>query len=317
MLKKIMTVAAAALLASTPAIARFDQMPHAIEWQVGPGKGAKTGEPGLTIMTRGKEGGNGLSTNAFNLSDAQGFDAAALASPGTSVSFRLTREAGSLACQGIAGRQRGTGDCRFEPNRRFAQALARRGIGSPTDGQLFYLAVNNVGLDLAEELDRSGYPRPTLDKFVEAGIFGVRADYVREMRALGHRPETLASLVQMRIHGVTPAYVRELAAAGFKPDSKALSTLALHGVSPAYIHEMRRLEPSLTLDKIARLRIHGVTTAYVDEMRRLGYPAEGLDELAQMRILGVTPDFVRQANAQAGARLEPRQLIHRKVMGSR
>jgi len=318
MLRKITTLGAACLLAAAPAVARFDRMPHAIEWTIAPKNSAEpAAEKSFTLETRGPKGESGLTTGAFKLSELEGLDPAVFASSGTSVAFHVTREAGTLSCEGIAGRHRGTGDCRFQPDRRFADALARRGIGSPSDGQLFNLAVQNVRLDLVDELERSGYPKPTLDQFVEAGIFGVTAPYVRELRSLGHRPDTLAALVKMRIHGVTPTYVRELAAAGFKPDSKMLSTLALHGVTPAYIAEMRRLEPSLTLDKIARFRIHGLTTAYVGEMRGLGYTGAGLDQLAEMRILGVTPDFVRQANAQAGARLEPRQLIHRKVMGNR
>ena len=77
---------------------------------------------------------------------------AELAGDGGQVRFRIARDAGTLDCEGVARRGRGTGECSFSPTRSFAATLAERGIGPPTADEQFSMAMHDIGLDYVDEV---------------------------------------------------------------------------------------------------------------------------------------------------------------------
>lgn len=112
-------------------------------------------------------------SNTRPLAGLDGLTAAQLASEsGAPVTFRLNRDAGSIACEGVARRWHGTGECRFQPNPGFAAALAERGYGGGGDGQLFSLALYDLGYPFFDELKRQGYDRTTVAELVSLRIGG-------------------------------------------------------------------------------------------------------------------------------------------------
>ena len=84
----------------------------------------------------------------------QGLSAGQLAGDGGPVRFRVPRDAGTLRCDGIVRRGRGTGECTFVANAAFADALAARGIGRPTPDEQFSMALNDIGIAYVDD------PRP-------------------------------------------------------------------------------------------------------------------------------------------------------------
>ena len=108
-----------------------------------------------------------------SLADLSGLTADQLGSEsGAPVNFRLDRDAGTIVCSGVARRWRGTGECRFQADAAFAAALADRGYGRASDGQLFSLALYDLGHAYIDELKRQDYARPTVADLVRAGDHG-------------------------------------------------------------------------------------------------------------------------------------------------
>jgi len=89
-----------------------------------------------------------------DLATLDGLTAVELASDNAVVRFRMPRDAGTLECDGVVRHGRGTGACTFAASESFAAALAARGIGRPTPGQQFSMALNDIGLAYVAALDR-------------------------------------------------------------------------------------------------------------------------------------------------------------------
>jgi hypothetical protein len=348
MRRHIVAAALAALLLPTAIPAEPRQLPPTLQWTIG--DAGKQEDPGIVQFSLSyrieseKRRGQWMHSNSMPLSELQGFTAAQYGSAeGAPVRFRLNREAGSFDCEGVVRRQRGTGDCRFLPDARFAAALAQRGIGTATPTQLFSLATSSIGLRYADELQRQGYARPTVDDLVRAGDHGANYDYLRSMGELGYRVGTLPNLIRMRDHGVSASYVRELVASGLKDiPADMLVQMRDHGVSPTFIGELRKLGYSnlpvrelirlrdhgvsasfvrdlaghgrrFSPDELVRLRDHGVSAAYVGQLRQLGYRDLTSDDLVRLRSHGVSADFVRRTNA--GGRRSVDELVRQRTGG--
>ncbi len=322
MIRQLVIAASAALLTYVAQPAAIAQVPDRVDWTIAPAGESDANRVQFSIGYRRARGSSNWS-NTTDLAELSGLTAAQLAGDDTPVRFQIVREAGRFACEGVARRGRGTGECSFTPDPAFAAALARHNIAAPGREESYGLALARVGIAMVEELARQGYRTPAVGDLVGAGIHRVDADYIRGMAAAGYRVGTVEGLVQMRIHRVTPDYIAALAAAGYRPSAEMAVSLRIHGATPEYIRALGAAGATgFDTDDLVALRIHGVTPEFVGELRTLGYERLSAEDLTSMRIHGVSPTFVRRANEQAGRRLTADELVSERItprlrMGSR
>ena len=302
MLSKLLltTIAIAALPAAASA-----ELPSRIDFTIAPAADrADKVQFGLSYRTARSTSDH---SRPIALHELQGLTAAQLASTGgAAVQFRLVHDAGTIDCDGLARRQRGTGECRYRPNPAFAGELARRGVARPTTEQQFQLALHGADLAVVDELDRQGYAKPTPGDLVKTAVFGIDVARLRGLDAVGYRAGTVGKLGEKGIHGVTPDYIRQLAAIG--PAYRRLPVdqlveMHVHGVTPAKIRAYAEAGyPNLTRRQIMDMSIHGVTPAYIEEMAGAGYRNLPPEKLVEMKIFGVNATMARRANAAVGQR---------------
>ncbi|HYD13347.1 MAG TPA: hypothetical protein VEC11_10915 [Allosphingosinicella sp.] len=242
-----------------------------LSWTIAP-----SGTPGRVQFEISRRSANShwRSSSTVDLAMLEGLGVDRLDGESGPVRFRVARDAGTLACQGTAWRGRGTGECSFLADERFAATLAERGIGRPSVDEQFSMTLNNIGYAYLDELQRQRYDTPTATDLAQAGNHGVTLAYLRDMGGHNYRVGRLAALIRMRDHGVTPDYIEGLAR-----------------------HDVR----DIPAEEIVRLRDHGVSADYVGELRQLGYRRLSTEEMIRLRDHGVTPDYIR-ALAQAGIR---------------
>ena len=141
-----------------------------VRWTIDEADNAKPGEVQLSFKT-GTSRNNSNWSHSYGLADLPGLNWAALrASSDSPVRFQLNRAAGQLDCSGSAGSGEGVGTCAFAASAAFAQQLAARGIGQPTERQAYNLTLGNVGLDVLDELARHGYQKPDIDNLLKAWL---------------------------------------------------------------------------------------------------------------------------------------------------
>ncbi len=277
-----------------------------------------SGEPGRVQLEISRRSGNSHWTvgRTVDAASLQGLSPAELAGDGGPVRFRIARDAGTLDCAGMVRRGRGTGDCSFAADPRFAAALAERGIGRPTVDEQFSMAMHDIGLAYVDEVRRQHYDTPTAAELAQAGGHGVTMDYLRGMAGHGYRVGRLSSLIRMRDHGVTPDYVAALARHDVRdipPDE--IVRLRDHGVQAEFVGELRQLGyRRLSTAEMIQLRDHGVSADYVRTLARNGISDIPPNELTRMRDHGVTPGFVVALRA-AGYRFGTEEIVRMRDHG--
>ena len=245
-----------------------------------------------------------------------GLTAAQLTGAGGPVQFRLRRDAGTFAFEGVLRSGVGAGTFSFTPDAGFPAELAKRGFARPTPGEQYQLARHDVGYAFLDELGRQGYAKPETSELVRAGQHGVQTTYLREMGALGYRLGSLAPLITLRDHGVTPAYVQELADLGYKGlSADAIRRARDHGITPEHVRGMRDAGyGSLTMDQLIKSRDHGVTAEFVRGLGEAGHRKLPLEEVIRVRDHGVTPEYAREMR-QLGHDLRIDELIRTRDHG--
>jgi beta-lactamase regulating signal transducer with metallopeptidase domain len=229
----------------------------------------------------------------------EGLTAAMLSGAGGPVQFRLRRDAGTFAFEGVVRNGIGAGTFSFTPDPNFATELAKRGFARPTAREQYEMARHDVGFAFVDELTKQGYAKPETSQLVRAGQHGVDVTYVREMGALGYRLGSLPPLVTLRDHGVTPEYARELGELGYKGlSADDLRRARDHGVGPEYIRGMRDAGyGSLSIDAAINARDHGVTPEFVKELGDAGHRKLPLEQVIRVRDHGVSPEYARELRA--------------------
>ncbi|HZF94527.1 MAG TPA: hypothetical protein VEZ20_06595 [Allosphingosinicella sp.] len=347
-MRLLLFVAFASLAGAATLAAQTAPSPAAgpVQWTIQPRSGETTGPETLQFqLTRTQGRSRWVHSDSVAPERLRGLSSEALSSAeGRPVAFRFGGEAGVLACEGVARRGHGTGECRFEPDTAFSAALARRGMGTPSDEEMFRMSIAGIGLAFVDEVQRQGYVRPTVAELVRAADHGVGLEYLRGMGRLGYRAGTLAGLTRMRDHGVTPVYVEALAAAGYRGlssdeivrmrdhgvsaefvralaqngvrglTSAELVRLRDHGVSAEFVGRVRALGFAATPAEMIRMRDHGVGADYLTELKTLGYGDLTPAEIVRLRSHGVSTDFIRRANA--GGRRSAEELVRLRSSGS-
>jgi hypothetical protein len=143
----------AALMFAAPAA--HAQTP-AISWSIAPDGAPDATEVQLTIESRWAPGSDSILSNSRRIDELTGLNAAQLRGPTQPARFTLTQEAGRLDCIGTAGGLTGRGSCTLTPNPAFVSYLAARGIGRPTERQIFSLTMSGVGRELIEAMNQLG-----------------------------------------------------------------------------------------------------------------------------------------------------------------
>jgi hypothetical protein len=249
MLAALMLFAAAPILPQAAALSAAEAPPRTyaaidpIDWTYRDGD-----EPGRTRQLRFSH--NGMMTS-FSPDEAAGimgeFATASLTNPGEAVTFTLVREAGALACSGRVERTgSAAGTCRFEPDKRFTDALTRRGLPPEDSDDVLALTLVDARIALVDGLLDQGYRFDDADDLIAVAALDVSPAYAGELRGAGLKVGDLDDLVAARALHIDAAWLGEMAQAGY-PGLKVEQAIQMRalGVTPDYAKRMSRVLSAL------------------------------------------------------------------------
>ena len=219
---------------------------------------------------------------------------------GGPVSFRLTREAGTIEGEGTFLNEKGTGTYRFIGNIGFLAAMKTRGFDfekesgiqhelnskheSTLDEKLFTAAVLNVTTALADDI-RATFKTSDVGDLFKAAIFKIDGAFMREMKATGFPNLGMEELVKARIFKIDAPFVRRATEMGF----------GNHG-----------------FESLVKMSIFKVTPEFVAEVRNEGLTNLTIEEVVKLRIFKIDGEFIRKAKAE-GTNLNVESLVQRKI----
>lgn len=223
---------------------------------------------------------------------------------GGPVSFRLTREAGTIEGEGTFQNEKGTGTYRFIGNSGFLAAMKTRGFDfekqsgiqheskskhqSSLDEKLFTAAVLNVTTALADDI-RANFNTTDVGDLFKAAIFKIDSAFMREMKSTGFPNLSMEDLVKARIFKIDAAAVRRATEMGFGNQG---------------------------FESLVKMSIFKVTPEFLAEVRNEGLTNLTMEEVVKLRIFNINGEFIRKAKAE-GADLTVESLVRRKIGVSR
>ena len=223
---------------------------------------------------------------------------------GGPVSFRLTREAGTIEGEGTFQNEKGTGTYRFIGNPGFLAAMKTRGFDfekesgirhesksqyqSTLDEKLFTAAVLNVTTALADDI-RANFNTNDVGDLFKAAIFKIDSAFMREMKATGFPNLGMEELVKARIFKIDAAFVKRATEMGFANQG---------------------------FESLVKMSIFKVTPEFIAEVRNEGLTDLSMEEVVKLRIFKIDGEFIRKAKAE-GVDLKVESLVQRKLGFSR
>ncbi|HEX6190702.1 MAG TPA: hypothetical protein VFZ40_21805 [Pyrinomonadaceae bacterium] len=224
---------------------------------------------------------------------------------GGPVSFRLTREAGTIEGEGTFQNEKGTGTYRFIGNTGFLAAMKTRGFDfekesgvqkesrgpkheSTPEERLFTAAVLNVTTALADDLRSANFPNLDVGDLFKAAIFKIDGAFMREMKSTGFPNLTMEDLVKARIFKIDAAAVRRATEMGFGNQGfESLVKMSIFKVTPEFLAEVRNEGlTNLTMEEVVKLRIFKIDGEFIRKAKGEGVPVT-VESLVQ-RKLGVS-----------------------------
>ena len=251
----------------------------------------------LSFVRRSDQGGKTQMGTDFEFAQLQGLSREQAAAGGA-VRFSLTREAGSIECEGSFQNGRGSGTFRFTGSPSFVSAMKSKGFDfekaslRPSDNEegslenrLFAATTINVTTALADDLLSADFGKLDVDDLFKAAIFKVDSKFMREMKASGFPSLGLEELVKARIFKIDADYVGQVVRMGFEKES---------------------------FESIVKMRIFKITPEYINEIRNEGLRDLDIEGLVKMRIFKIDSEFIRQARAE-GVPLEVEELVRKRI----
>lgn len=285
------------------------------QWIIEPSRVSDYLQLTLTYSSAKNSGqwGRGSSITSFGLAPdkLRGLSQAQMMSSGSTVQFQMIRDAGTFNCEGWFKNGRGSGHFTFASNPAFISELKARAYQSPTEAQLFSMAMNDLGIAFIDELKAQGYERPTLDQLVNMGDHGVSLEYLKGLKAHGYMLQSVQLLTKMVDHGVSLNFIKEMDSLGYKnlPAETLIRTVD-HGVTPDYIKELRSFgHNDLSLEQLTKLVDHGVGPRFIKEIEEAGYGRPSLNQLVKMQDHGVTARFIKKMKSRGFNDLTIEELI--------
>ena len=307
---------------TTPSTSRitnaFIQETQSGTWTAEIKSGKAENEIQFTFNRRTNGGHSSMSGNGFSLDEFQGLSRSQVFSGvNTPVSFRLTREAGMVECEGSFRDGKGAGSWRLIPSQSFRSAMSSRGYNDLTDEQMFTSVMVNVTSKFVDDFKSIGFDRPTYKDVIKSRIFNVTPQFAAEMKSLGFDNLELEEHVKARIFKVDAEFVRQVRGMGFDKQSlEALVKLRIFKITPEFISEMKAANfESLTAEGLVKLRIFEISPAFVNRLKAEGLSQISVEDAVKLKIHHVDEDFIRRARASGYTELSVEELVRLSIRG--
>ena len=246
----------------------------------------------LNFEIRRENGGKNNHGSSFAYSDLRGL------SPDQTqngkVNFSMSREAGTIDCEGTFTNGRGVGTFRFTPNYSFADAMKARGFdfskaskhgSQDLEMRLFTATTLNVTTAFADDLKSANFGPLDVDDLFKATIFKITPQYMAEMKATGFPNLGMEDLVKGSIFKVDAEYVRQVNSMGF---------------------------PNLDFESLVKFRIFKVEPEFLNALKAEGLTNLAAEDVVKFRIFKIDPQYIREARA-ADPNITAEELVQMKI----
>lgn len=254
---------------------------------------------------------------------------------GTSGTFSLTREAGTMEFTGKFEGNEGMGRYKFTPNTQYADYMKSEGIGTLDDEDLMVFYFVNIKKDYVQMLKSEGYANIRKNDLIPLAALNVDKPFIRSIRESGYKKVELSQLIPLRALKIDGNYIREIREAGYGDiDIDNLVAFKAQGIDKEYLAKMRKSniklnsnnnnnessnnnranpDQGLSANDVISMKALKVDDEFINSFKEVGYTNLRPSQLVPMKSLGITPDYIKSFQAMGYKDIDPEDIIPLKA----
>jgi len=221
---------------------------------------------------------------------------------GTSGTFNITREAGTMQMTGKFEENTGRGSYKFVADKAYVDYMNKELKETLDDDDQVAFFFINIKKEFLTMLRNEGYKDVSKDDLIPVAALGIDQAYIRSIRNAGFENVSLENLVPLKALGIDDKYIAEIRSTGYNNiTSDQLVSFKAQGIDKKYIESVRQMKGDKgdkgskddDVDDIVSFKAMNITPEYVNSFKAVGLTNIPHDQLVAFKAMGVTPEYVK------------------------
>ena len=223
---------------------------------------------------------------------------------GTSGTFSITREAGTMQMTGRFEDNTGMGTYKFNADKAYVEYMNKElKENLDEDDQLAFFFIN-IKKEFLTMLRNEGYKDVTKDDLIPVAALGIDKAYIASIRKAGFNDVSLENLVPLKALGIDEKYIAEIKSEYKDISTDQLVSFKAQGIDKDYISKVRQMKGDKgdkgdkggkdnDADDIVSFKAMNITPEFINSFKAVGMTNVPHDQLVAFKAVGVTPEYVK------------------------
>ncbi len=220
---------------------------------------------------------------------------------GTSGTFNITREAGTMQMTGRFEGNTGMGTYKFVVDKAYVDYMNKELKETlDADDQIAFFFIN-IKKEFLTMLRGEGYKDVTKDDLIPVAALGIDKAYISAIRNAGFKDVSLENLVPLKALGIDEKYITEIRSEYKDISTDQLVSFKAQGIDKEYISKVREMKDDKgnkggkgdDADDIVSFKAMNITPEYINSFKAVGLTNIPHDQLVAFKAVGVTPEYVK------------------------
>jgi len=217
---------------------------------------------------------------------------------GTSGTFSITREAGTMQLTGRFEDNTGMGTYKFAADKSYVDYMNKELKETLDDDDQMAFFFINIKKEFLTMLRSEGYKDVTKDDLIPVAALGIDKAYIAAIRKAGFNDVSLENLVPLKALGVDEKYIAEIKSEYKNISTDQLVSFKAQGIDKDYISKVRQMKSDKAnkdddADDIVSFKAMNITPEFVNSFKAVGMTNVPHDQLVAFKAIGVTPEYVK------------------------
>lgn len=221
---------------------------------------------------------------------------------GTSGTFNITREPGTMQMTGKFEGNTGMGTYKFVADKAYFDYMNKElNETLDEDDQMAFFFIN-IKKEFLAMLRSEGYKDVDKDDLIPVAALNIDKAYITSIRNAGFKDVSLEKLVPLKALGIDEKYISEIRAEYKDISADQLVGFKAQGIDKKYIQSVRQMKNDGgdknekgddDADDIASFKAMNITPEFANSFKAVGLTKIPHEQLVAFKALGVTPEYIK------------------------
>jgi hypothetical protein len=220
---------------------------------------------------------------------------------GTSGTFNITREAGTMQMTGKFEGNTGMGTYKFVADKAYVDFMNKELRETLDDDDQMAFFFINIKKEFLTMLRSEGYKEVTKDDLIPVAALGIDKAYIASIRNAGFKDVSLENLVPLKALGIDEKYISEIRSEYKNISTDQLVSFKAQGIDKEYISKVRQVKGDKgnkndnddDADDIVSYKAMNITPEFVNSFKAVGLNNIPNEQLVSFKAVGVTPEYIK------------------------